>query len=307
MQQNTMKLGILAALISNVLFGVLYIYSDFMAPMNGSDVFAWRMVAMLLALLTFLSISGGLSDFARFVRGLGCQWRMWSMMLLGTAVVGSQLWLFMWGPVNGEGVNVAMGYFLFPLTMIIGGRLFLKEPVYKLQWVAVAFAAAGVANELWVKGAFSWATLWVCGTYPIYYLSRRCMRVAALQGLTFDLILLAPLAVGYLVWQSDGLAVLDTLNKYWLLVPLLGVLSAAAMQLNLAASRLLPVTLFGLFSYLEPMLLFMLAVVALKAPLTADAIVTYGMIWCGLLIAIADGVLRLQWQKRRAVVGHATV
>lgn len=299
MIKNPMTGGVLAALISNVLFGVLYLYSDFMAPMTGSDVFAWRMVAMLAVLLAVVCISGGLRDFGRFIQQLGYRWRAWGMMLLGTFVIASQLWLFMWGPVNGEGVNVAMGYFLFPLTMIIAGRLFLKESVTRLQWVAVAFAAAGVANELWVKGSFSWATLWVCGSYPIYYLSRRRMQVAALQGLTFDLFVIFPAVLGYLLWHSDSLNVLSNVNKYWLLIPLLGVLSAAAMQLNLVASRLLPVTLFGLFSYLEPMLLFMLAVVVLGAPLTADAMVTYGMIWCGLTMAITDGVLRLHAQKRR--------
>ena len=35
--------GVAAVLLSNVLFGVLYLYSHFMQPMVGSDVFAWRM------------------------------------------------------------------------------------------------------------------------------------------------------------------------------------------------------------------------------------------------------------------------
>nr|WP_241878459.1 hypothetical protein [Psychrobacter sp. PraFG1]UNK04944.1 hypothetical protein MN210_12675 [Psychrobacter sp. PraFG1] len=36
----------------------------------------------------------------------------------------SQLWLFMWAPVNDQGVQVAMGYFLFPLMMVVFGFIF---------------------------------------------------------------------------------------------------------------------------------------------------------------------------------------
>lgn len=290
---QTIKNGIIAALISNLLFGILYIYSHWMLPMSGTKVFAWRMVAMLGGLWVILMLTGSYRDFTRFIVALGKDIQRWSMMIVGTLIVGSQLWLFMWGPVNGQGVNVAMGYFLFPLAMIIGGWLFLRENVNRYQWIAVALAATGVIYELSVTGSFSWATVWVFTTYPIYYLSRRKMKIPALIGLTFDLCLIAPVALFYLVYQADGLTVLSYVNRYWLLIPLLGIISAAAMQLNLTASHFLPVTLFGLFSYLEPFLLFLIALLFFDtATLSTNHLITYGFIWAGLLVAITD-TLRL--------------
>lgn len=291
---SLLKSGIFAALISNILFGVLYIYGSFMLPMSGSEIFAWRMIAMLFGLWFLLFISGSLRDFVRFVVALGNNVKKWAMMLLGTFILGSQLWLFMWGPVNGEGINIAMGYFLFPLTLILGGWLFLHEAINRWQWLAITLAASGVANALYLNGSFSWATLWICVTYPVYYLSRRVMRVPALFGLTFDLLFIAPLVFIYLCWQEVGLAVLSYVNKYWLLIPLLGLISAAAMQLTMYASRSLPVALFGLFSYLEPFLLFMLAVIFLGEAINADNLITYSLIWLSLLVALADIVRQLR-------------
>lgn len=301
MTSNKIKKGIIAAVTSNILFGVLYVYSDLMQPMSGSDVFAWRMLAMCGGLWTMLWLSGGRRDVWRFIATLQTA-KAWGIMLLTTAILASQLWLFMWGPVNGEGVNVAIGYFLFPLTMIIGGRVFLRESVNRWQWLAIGLAVIGVAHEISVKQSFSWTTLWVCGTYPIYYLSRRAMGVPALVGLTFDLTLIMPVALLYLLYSDSGLAVLSDINRYWLLIPLLGLISAAAMQLNLDASRHLPVTLFGLFSYVEPMLLFGLAVIFLHAPLTADSLLTYGLIWCGIAVAMTDVIFRSR--RPRAVIPH---
>jgi EamA domain-containing membrane protein RarD len=49
--------GLAAAICSNLLFAALFLYSSWMQPMSGTDVFMWRMVAMLFGLLALLSLS----------------------------------------------------------------------------------------------------------------------------------------------------------------------------------------------------------------------------------------------------------
>lgn len=288
-----MKYGIGAALLSGVLFAVLYMYSNWMKPMSGTDVFAWRMPAMLGGLLFLLTVSRSWGGFFDFFRRMGTDWRRWLWLVLPTPIVGSQLWLFMWAPVNHYGVDAAMGYFLFPMVMVLFGRLFLKEHASRLQWLSLLFAGLGVAHELWQTAAFSWVTLWVCGTYPIYYLMRRKTGVPALTGLTVDLLLITPFALGYLYWHGLFGEMAEP-SRYWLLIPLLGVLSAAAMQLNLTASRLLPVPLFGMLSYLEPALMFAGSLLLLGGKVDASSLWTYGLIWLGLLVSMADSWLKLR-------------
>ena len=58
------------------------------------------------------------------------------------------------GTVNGEGVNIAMGYFLFPLVMVLLGRIWLKETLSTIQIIALCIAACGVAHELWHNQPF---------------------------------------------------------------------------------------------------------------------------------------------------------
>ncbi|MBE2899101.1 EamA family transporter RarD [Pasteurellaceae bacterium 20609_3] len=286
--------GIIAALMSNVLFGALYLYGYAMAPLSGTETFAWRMVSMAGSLWLFLLATRGWYQLFRFAYGVGKAWKTWALILLPTPIIASQFWLFMWAPVNGYGVDVAMGYFLFPIAMVLSGRLFLNENVTRLQWLGVLLAALGVGHELWQTHAFSWVTMWIFFTYPIYYILRRKMDVPTLIGLLIDLTLILPFAVIYLLHQPVGFSVLAGLSKYWLLIPLLGLMSAAAMQLNLFASCALPVTLFGMFSYLEPTLLFILAVTVLGTPLTLQSLITYGLIWAGLALTIVDGWLKVK-------------
>ena len=293
--------GVVLCLLSQLLFSVLYLFSHWMQPISGTDVFALRMVVMAAGLWLITLRLIGLPAMLRFVRTHLNSRRRWLLFLLGTLDVASQFWLFMWAPVNNEGVNVAMGYFLFPVVMVLTGRFWLKERLNGLQTAALVLAGLGVAHEIWTQQAFSWTTLWVCLAYPVYYLYRREMKIPALQGLTLDLTLILPFALAYLLWHADMTAWVLGEPRYWLLLPLLGMASAVSMSLNLKSGLLLPVNLFGMLSYVEPALLFLLAVLVLKTPVHPSAYITYGLIWAGLLLLVANGWRSMQQSRHKQV------
>ena len=140
--------GVWLCIFSQSLFGIMYLFSAWMLPLNGTDVFVLRMIGSLFAILAILLPIMGLSGLKTFIRNeLGASWKRWLTFLMGSALAGSQFWLFMWAPVNGEGVNVAVGYFLFPLVMAFGGYLWFKERLTLLQKMALFLAALGVAHE----------------------------------------------------------------------------------------------------------------------------------------------------------------
>ena len=59
--------GLIAAALSNILFVVLFLYGIWMKPMTGTEVFAWRMVAMLAALFGLMGMVGGWQAADRFI------------------------------------------------------------------------------------------------------------------------------------------------------------------------------------------------------------------------------------------------
>ncbi|MGC8011115.1 EamA family transporter RarD, partial [Salmonella enterica] len=80
-----------------------------------------------------------------------------------------QQWLFLWGSVNGRALEVSLGYFMLPLSMVLVGRFHYGEKMDLLQRLAVLCACVGVAHELWMTRAFSWPTLAVALGYPPYF------------------------------------------------------------------------------------------------------------------------------------------
>jgi len=73
------------------------------------------------------------------------------------------------------------------------------------------------------------------------------------------------------------------------LIPLLGLISAAALVCYFAASRLLSFSLFGLLGYVEPILLVGVALVLGERIASSDW-PTYVMIWLAVLCLAIEGL-----------------
>lgn len=287
---NPVLLGVGLAVISNILFSIIYLYSHWLSPLSGTQVFLWRMLAMWLGLCLLMGLTKGFSKLKNFLINLK-NFRQWLILLLPTPILASQLWLFMWAPVNGQAINTAMGYFLFPLTMVLLGCLFFQEKLNRLQQLAVLLAGIGVIVQFWQAGSISWATAWVCLTYPIYYGLRRWQGVPALLGLFIDLSVIAPIALLYVVLQDNSFSMVVSSGYLLVMIIGLGIISALAMQTNLQANALLPVNVFGMLSYLEPALMFLLSIFVLNEIINQQMLFSFLFIWFSILLMIINTIL----------------
>lgn len=289
MSKNMVVFGIGLAVLSNILFAVLYMYSNWLSPLSGTQVFLWRMVAMWFGLAFIMLMTNGFAKLTSFLQTLKSKKDI-AFLVLPTPILASQLWLFMWAPLNGHAVNVAIGYFLFPLMMVLVGRLVFAERLNRLKTLAITLAGLGVLFQIWLAGSVSWTTAWVCLTYPIYYALRRWQNVPALLGLFIDLSIIAPITLAILLWQGTTLSMVFGSSSMMLLVAGLGLISALAMQSNLTASNLLPVNLFGMLSYLEPALMFLLSIFILKEVVSVEQLFSFGLIWAGIVVMIINAM-----------------
>lgn len=292
--------GVALSLGASLLFAVMPGYFRALAPLDGVQVFAqrvlWAVPAVLLLVLLGRQWRALGASFARLAR----EPRLAAALVLATLLVGVQWGLFVWAPLNGRMLEASLGYFLLPLAMVLAGRLFYGERLRPLQGIAVAGALLGVAHELWLTGAFSWVTLVVALGYPPYYMLRRWMRLDALSGFLLEVLVMAPLALWLLYAHSPAAAFAEAPRLWWLL-PGLGLISALAFAALMGASRLLPLGLFGILSYVEPVLLFAGAVLFLGERFDPAQLWTYGPIWLAVLLTGWDSARLLHKQVRR---GH---
>ncbi len=295
-----MSKGIISSVLASCLFAVMYGYTSLLTPLDGEEIFGWRILLTLPCLTLFMLVS---KDW-KLVGGLLGRVRQAPMLLLGMVgtswLMGVQLWLFLWAPLHGRSLEVSMGYFLLPLAMVLTGRLVYGERLSRLQTVAVGCAALGVGHELYQHGSFAWETLLVMTGYPVYFVLRRRCRTDHLGGLWCDMCLLLPWALYFVIQGPLSGADLAAHPGLYGLIPLLGAISALALIAYVLASRQLPFSLFGLLSYVEPVLLVGVSLL-LGATIGPDRWLTYLPIWAAVLVLVLEGIKHLLRQRRRSV------
>ncbi|MEB0045285.1 MULTISPECIES: EamA family transporter RarD [unclassified Pseudomonas] len=292
-----MSKGIALSVTASVLFAVMYYYTSLLAPLSGVEIFGWRMLLTVPCMTVFMGVSGEWRRVADTLRRIGALPKLLMGLIVSSALLGVQLWLFMWAPLNGHSLDVSLGYFLLPLTMVLTGRIAYGERLSYLQKVAVCLASLGVLNELYQVGSFSWATLLVAIGYPTYFVVRRRIKTDHLGGLWIDMTLMLPVAFWFVQGGEQGVAVFNQHPWLSLLIPLLGVISASALVVYIIASRLLPFSLFGLLSYVEPVLLLGVALL-LGESIKAGEWLTYIPIWLAIVVLVFEGYKHLLRHRR---------
>ncbi|MDI9855928.1 EamA family transporter RarD [Comamonas sp. 17RB] len=293
--------GVLASVLASVMFGLLYAMAPWLAPLDGEQIFGWRVVVTLpftTALLWLLQEQGQLQAMAARVRA---QPSLVLGLLASAALLGVQLWLFMWAPLHGKALPVSLGYFLLPLTLVLAGRLLFHERLTRPQLLAAVLASLGVAWELWRAGGLTLETAIVCLGYPIYFALRRKLGTDHLGGHWLDMALLVPAALWFMARAPSGLLVWQSASHLQAMLPLLGVVSAAGLALYMLASRWLPMGLFGLLSYVEPVLLALVALL-LGEQLAPGQQPLYIAIFAAVAVLVVEAVVQLRQERRRKAV-----
>lgn len=290
--------GVALSVLASITFGVLYFYTQFLQPLDSEETFAWRMLSTLPFITLFMWWSGDLKHVTEIFRRVLQQPLLLLWLLISSFLCTTQLWLFLWGPINGRGLEVSLGYFLLPLVMVLVGCVLYKEKLSSWQMLAVALAVLGVGHEIWRIGSVAWETVYVALAYPLYFFLRRQFKTDNLGGFWWDLFLILPVAFYLGFVYSDSMELLLNYSHLIWAVLGLGFLSALGLGSYILASRYLPFVIFGLLSYLEPVLLAF-ASMMLGERVEADEWLTYIPIWLAVLLLVIEGVQHVLKQKRQ--------
>jgi chloramphenicol-sensitive protein RarD len=287
-----MSSGAAAAALAYCLWGIFPLYIKQVASVSPLEIVAHRSVwclVFMLALLAVLKRFAWLRDALRHPRTLA--------VFAASALLLSANWLiYVWAVNNDSVLDASLGYFINPLVNVMLGYLVLKERPRAGQWAAVTLAALGV---LWLTlgaGQLPWVALVLAASFGLYGLLRKTAPLGAIEGLTLETLVLAPLMAVLLAWFvfsgtgrfTHGGAVLDV----WLV--LAGPFTAVPLLLFAYGARRVTLATLGLLQYLGPSIQFLLGVYVYHEPFEPARFVGFGLIWAALVVYSAEGLWRLR-------------
>lgn len=284
--------GFAAALCAFGIWGLFPIYLIGLRHISAMEITAHRIVWSCVFVLAWLAVVGDLGKLAEAAKRRGVLVRLvWSAFFIAVNWVG-----FAWAVNNGHVLEVSLAYFIGPLLNILLGIFVLRERLNATQWLAVAFAAAGVLYLTLIAGHPPWVALMVGSSFALYGLIRKTVNIDALPGLAVETILLAPLALAYLVWcEMHGSAALghDTALVNTLLLAG-GIVTSVPLVLFSFGARQVPYSTIGILQFIAPSLQLACGLVVFGESLAYARAMGFALIWMGLLIYIANAL----WQAR---------
>jgi chloramphenicol-sensitive protein RarD len=200
--------------------------------------------------------------------------------------VGTNWFVFVYAVMTDHVLDVSLGYFINPLLSVALGRFILGEQLERLQVVGVGLACCGVLLVSTAADGLPWISLVLASSFGLYGLLRKTTKVDPLVGSTFETLVLAPVALGGLLWlaaQGRGHLFAGDLSTDLLLV-CTGPVTAIPLLLFVNAARRLPLTIVGFLQYLAPSLQFGLAVLAFGETLEPLKLAAFGLVWAGLVV-----------------------
>ncbi|MEW6480181.1 MAG: EamA family transporter RarD [Pseudomonadota bacterium] len=281
--------GLLYGISAYGLWGLFPLFFKQLQHVGSLEVVLHRMVWSLAFVLLVL---------AALRRWTWLREALRSPRLLATFAVSSLLlaanWLtYIWAVNNGHVLDASLGYFILPLVNVALGFVFLHERPRPGQWLAFGIAAAGVLWLALLTGHVPWIALGLALSFGFYGLIRKLAPLGALEGMSLETMLLAPLAAVALLWghQSGSMPAHDT--HTWLLFLLCGPVTAIPLLLFSAGTRRVPLSTMGILQYLTPTILLFLGTLLYGEPFAGPRLAGFALIWTALLLYSVDG-----WRHR---------
>lgn len=271
-----------------LLWGLFPLYWPLLEPAGAIEILSHRVVWSLVVMAVLVIASSRTTQ----LRAILASPRQRRLLLLAAVVIAVNWGTYIWGVNNHRVVETSLGYFINPLVTVLMGVFILGERLRRWQWIAIGIAAAAVIGLTVEYGHPPWIALMLAFSFGTYGLAKKQAGVEAIESLTFETLVLVPVAAAYLIWLgargeshfSSGGA------GHVALMVSAGIVTAVPLLCFGAAAIRVPMTTIGLLQYLTPTLQFILGVTVLGEQMSQMRWLGFGLVWIALTIFTVEAL-----------------
>ncbi|HIT75592.1 MAG TPA: EamA family transporter RarD [Candidatus Avipropionibacterium avicola] len=297
---TTSRRGHLLGISGYLIWGAFPLYFPLLQPGGPVEILAHRIVWSCLTMAALVLLLRRRSQFVAILKDRR------TAGLLGLAAVAITInWgVFILGVNSGRVVETSLGYFINPLVTMVMGVLVFRERMRPAQWVAVGIGVLACVVLTVDYGRPPWIALILALSFGSYGLLKKGAAADAIESLGFETLVIAPFALGFLVWlQGTGHSSLGTAGVgHVLLLASSGIVTAVPLLCFGAAATRIPLNVLGVMQYLTPSLHFAIGVLVVGEQMAPSRWAGFVLVWVALAvftISAFHGRRRALQQRRR--------
>jgi chloramphenicol-sensitive protein RarD len=293
-----LRRGTVYAFLAYGIWGLFPLYFHALKPSGAFEILAHRILWTLGFCALVLLVR---RDFG-WLRTVAARPRLLGGLTVAALLIAANWVIYVLAVITGRTYAAALGYFLNPIVTVALGVLVLREKLRPLQWAAVSVGAVAAVYLTVAGGEFPWIAVSLAFSFAFYGLVKKKVGATldAMHSLTVETMVLAPVAVGVLVWLSAQGSTTFGSHGGWhtgLLVAA-GVVTAIPLLFFAAAARRIPLVTIGLIQFLTPMLQLLIGVVLLHEHVTGALWVGFGIVWIALMLLTIDSIRQARTTRR---------
>ena len=274
--------GFLFALSAYLLWGFLPLYMKALAHITPAEVIAHRILWSIPVAGLLLIILKRTDDLKKAIRNP----KMLGMAAVTATLVSFNWGIYVWAIGSGHALDTALGYFINPLFSILLGAIILKEKLKRTQIAALALVVIAVVILTVEAGRLPVVALALTFSWGFYAFFRKTLPIGPNQGFLLEVLLLAPFALGYLIYlaitgQGHFLAS-DRTDTLLLMAS--GLVTAVPLILYANGAKLLRLSTIGIMQYIAPTMIFLVAVFIFHEPFGTARAIAFPLIWAALVV-----------------------
>lgn len=280
--------GVLAAVGTNLIWGIFPIYFSLLAPASAGEIVAARVI------LSFVVVLAVTAAFRRWRAVAMVSRRPRSLLLLtlaGIVIYGNWM-LYVTSIELGRVIEASLAYFITPLLTALLGTVFLRERASPLFWTSLSIGAAAVVILVIGYGEVPWLGLLLATTFSVYGMLKRMVGadVGAIEGLVVETGAALPIAIVHAaILITTGQLVTGTAGGgHSMLMLTLGVVSLLPFITFGVAARHLQLIHLGFIGYITPVLIFISGILYFQESMPWYRWAGFAVIWVALLLFAVD-------------------
>src|SRR3954452_7762903 len=288
----------LLGLAAWVMWGFFPLYWPLLEPAGAVEILAhrifWSMVLMLGLVVVMHKRASLRATFAD--RRTRC------VLAVASVLITVNWGTYIWGVNHHHVVETSLGYFINPLVSVLLGVLVLGERLRRLQWVALGIATVAVLALTVEYGRPPWVALILAFSFGSYGLAKKKANAGAVESLVIETAVVAPFAIGYIVFLTATGASTFTGHGAWHVVLIMGtgVITVLPLLCFGGAATRIPLSTLGLMQYITPSVQCAVGLVVFHEPMPPMRWVGFGLIWLALALFTWSSLQNRQRTRREA-------
>ena len=286
--QTAVQRGVRVGIAAYTLWGLLTIYWKQLSAFAAIELIGWRMLCAGVVMAAIVTVRGSWPQLRAALTNRSTLIRLAIAATLLTLNWGS----YVWAVVNDRVIETALGYFMAPLATMAIGVFVLREQPTRAQRVAFVLASVAVVILTVSNGRPPWIALLLAATWSLYALSKRQVRLDAVDSLAGETFLLVVPAIVLLIAVSgrDSSVVAGADVGDWFFVLGTGAVTAIPLMLFASAAKAIPFTLLGPLNLIVPVINFGLGWLLYDEPMPLEQLIGFAFVWAALIVVMYDRI-----------------